>query len=294
MVYYKIIKIEVIESVLTHSAIGYISPVNKDTFETIHGCPLIEWVEENPTLPLEDYFDTNEPCHLLDTASSEIPDGLPLTSPNTATITDHTHNTGDDGLLLVNVFYINTKNCTGVTWNGTALTLLTARNYTNAGAALSFDIWYLKVPATGNHDLVYTFDVGGGNCTSLITSFTGADQTTPLKHLHTGAQNTPNSQTITISENSMIQGIGCSRYSFDTNDAINIDGTGFGFGFCDIDTAVSSAQICAETRNTNLSAGTKTVITDTIADSFQASNTRVEILEAAAPPPSTRRRMWIC
>lgn len=202
-------------------------------------------------------------------------------SPNTAIITTHSQNTGSDGLLVVNVFYINTKNCTGVTWNGTALTKQFTQDYTDTGSALTFDVWYLVAPDTGNHDLVYTFDSGGGNCTSLLTSFTGADQTTPVKHLHTGATNTPNSQSITISENSMIMGIGCSRWTFDTGDAINIDGVGFGFGSCDIDTAISSAQVCVETRNANLTSGSKTVITDTIADSYKASNTRVEILEGS-------------
>ena len=214
--------------------------------------------------------------------------------PNIATITTHTQNSGTDRLLVVNVFYINTKNCTGVTWNGDALTNLFTQDYTDTGSALTFDVWYIVAPDNGNHDLVYTFDSAGGNCTSLITSFTGADQTTPLKYLHNGATNTPHSRTITISENSMLQGIGCSRWSFDTGDAINIDGTGFGFGSCDIDTSISSAQICVETRNANLTAGSKTVIIDTIADSYKASNTRVEILESAGPPPVTRRRMWVC
>lgn len=203
------------------------------------------------------------------------------TSPNTATITTHTQNSGTDRLLVVTPFYVNTKNCTGVTWNGTALTKLATYTNTNAGAALQYDVWYLVAPDAGNHNLVYTFDVGGGNTTSLITSFTGADQTTPLKQATNAAANTPHSQSITISENSMIMGIGTSRYTLDSVDCINIDGTGFGFGSCDIDTAISLAQVAVQTRNARLSAGSKTVIIDTIADSFQADNTRVEILEGS-------------
>lgn len=203
------------------------------------------------------------------------------TSPNTATITTHTQNSGTDRLLVVVVFYVNTKNCTGVTWNGVALTKNRTVVNNNAGAAVQYDIWYLANAAAGNFNLVYTFDVGGGNCTSLLTSFTGA---TGVTSLTTAAANTPHSQSITISAGSMIMGIGTSRYTLDSIDCINIDGTGFAFGACDIDTAISLAQVAVVTRNATLSAGSKTVIVDTIADSFQADNTRVEI-QAAAPTP---------
>jgi hypothetical protein len=201
-------------------------------------------------------------------------------SPNTATITTHTQNSGSDRLLVVNVFYINTKNCTGVTWNGTALTKLYSQDYTDTGAALTQDVWYLIAPDTGNHDLVYTFDSGGGNCTSLLTSFTGADQTTPLNYLHTDAANSPHSQSITISADSMIMAIGCSRWSYSTVQAITIDGTKYGFGSCDIDTAISSAQVCVETRNARLTSGSKTVILETVTPTYKTSNTRVEIVQA--------------
>lgn len=203
------------------------------------------------------------------------------TSPNTATITTHNQNTGTDGLLVVTVFYINTKNCTGVTWNGVSLTKEITVVNTNAGAAVQYDVWYLTSPATGVNDLVYTFDTGGGNCTSLLTSFTGASG---LNSATSTAANTPYTQSITISAGSMIMGIGTSRYTLDSIDCINIDGTGFGFGSCDIDTAISLAQVAVETRNATLTAGSKDVIIDTIADSFQADNTRVEILAAAATP----------
>ena len=205
-------------------------------------------------------------------------------SPNTATITTHSQNGGSDRLLVVNVFYINTKNCTGVTWNGVALTKERTVVNNNAGAALRYDIWYLVNPASGNNNLVYTFDVGGGNCTSLLTSFTGASG---VNSLTSTAANTPYTQAITISAGSMIMGIGTSRYTLDSIDCINIDGTGFGFGSCDIDTAISLAQVAVETRNATLTAGSKDVIIDTIADSFQADNTRVEILAAAATPDIT-------
>lgn len=211
-------------------------------------------------------------------------------SPNTATITDHNHNTGADGLLVVNVFFVNTKTLSSVTWNGTALTKKGGWDNTDSGAAVTYEVWYLVAPDTGTHDLVYTFTTGGGNCTSLITSFTGADQTNPLPQaLNSVAANTPHTQSITISANSMIMGIGTSRWTFDSIDAINIDGTGFGFGSCDIDTSISLAQVCVETRDANLSAGSKNVIIDTIDNTYKASNTRVEIAESSGGGGGTRR-----
>ena len=215
------------------------------------------------------------------------------TSPNTAIITTHTQNAGTDRLLVVNVFYINTQSVTGVTWNGVSLTKEATWTNNDSGAAVKYDVWYLVAPDAGNHDLVYTFTNAGGNATSLLTSFTGADQTTPLQSLSNVATTTPHSRTITISENSMIMGIATSRYTLDSSQAIRIDGVAFGFGSCDIDTAISLAQVAVETRNANLTAGSKTVITDTIADSFFADNTRIEIIESAGAPPVTRRRMWV-
>ncbi len=210
------------------------------------------------------------------------------TAPLTATITTHSQNTGSAGLIVAVVFYNNVKTCTGATWNGSSMTKEITVNNNDLGAALQYDVWYLVAPSTGNHDLVYTFDTGGSNCTSLITSFTGADQTTPLQSLTSGVATSPHTQAITIAANSMIMGIATSRQSQSVVDCINIDGTGFGFGSCDIDTAVSSAQVSAETRNANLSAGSKNVKMTTDAPSFLVDNTRIEIIEAAADPSIIR------
>jgi len=54
------------------------------------------------------------------------------------------------------------------------------------------------------------------------------------------------------------------------------------------------AQVAVWTRNANLSSGSRDVTVDTVADSFKADNTRVEIKAAAGPPPVTRRRVIIC
>jgi hypothetical protein len=215
--------------------------------------------------------------------------------PYTATITTHTHNIGADGALIVNTFYVNTRSCTGVTWNGVAMTKQGTWDNNDLGAAGRYDVWYLANPDTGNHDLVETYNTSGGNVTTLITSFTGADQTAPIRQsLHSGVATSPHSQTITILAGSMIMGIETARQSYSVTDSMNIDGTGKGFGALDIDTAISLIQLGVWTRNATLTAGTKTVTMTTNAPSFLTDNVRVEIQEAGAPPAPTRRRMWIC
>jgi hypothetical protein len=215
-------------------------------------------------------------------------------NPSTIATKSHTQNTGSNRLLVVNTFYINTNTCDTVTYNGTSMTKEGTWTHNDSGAAVKYDVWYLVNPDTGANDVVCDFSVGSGNVAFLATSFTNADQTTPLQSLWTAPANTPHSQNITISTNSMIMGASTSRWTFDGTAALKIDGTSFGFGACDMDTSVSLAQLCVETRNARLTSGSKAVITDTISDSFNADNLRVEIKEYVAPPPSGRRRIIIC
>lgn len=74
---YHIVKMEALESVLISTIIGFINPEDKEAFEAIHGCPMNVWANENPNLPLVDYFDTNSPCYLID-STYEIQEGLSL------------------------------------------------------------------------------------------------------------------------------------------------------------------------------------------------------------------------
>jgi hypothetical protein len=204
----------------------------------------------------------------------------------------HNSNTGTDRLLVVFVGYPSTNNCTAVTYNGTSMTKQGSWIMNDAGAGFEYDIWYLVAPDTGTNNVVGTFD-SSGTVGIMATTFTGAEQTTPLQSLNSAAANTPHTQSITISDQSMIMGIGSSRYSFDSTAAITIDGTAKSFATTDINGAIFLAQVCVWTRDANLSSGSKDVITDTIADSFNADNTRIEIKEAAAAPV-TRRRIIIC
>lgn len=105
---------------------------------------------------------------------------------NTLTFPHTTTATGTNLVLVVgvsmNISGRNTTTVTGITYNGVALT--------QAGTATSnnqvTEIWYLKAPATGNNNVVVTINVpGAGNPTigmvAGATTFTGADQTTPIR-----------------------------------------------------------------------------------------------------------------
>ena len=72
-------KIELVNSVIQHTAIGYISTIaTKTAFENIYGQPIVDWADST-TLPLEDYFISNSTCYLLDSVNS-LPEGLSLIS----------------------------------------------------------------------------------------------------------------------------------------------------------------------------------------------------------------------
>ena len=111
-----------------------------------------------------------------------------LTFPHTST--------GANLVLLVGVsFNISARTGTtipvgGITYNGVALTRAGSQaNGTNRHT----EIWYLIAPATGNHNVVVTMSIpGAGNIGTVAgaATFTGADQTTPIR---TFASNTGNS-----------------------------------------------------------------------------------------------------
>ena len=78
MIVYNIVKIQASGNTITNTLIGYLNSVDdKNTFESIHGTPLTDWANSNPGVDMTVYFETNDPCYLIDTVSS-IQDGLSL------------------------------------------------------------------------------------------------------------------------------------------------------------------------------------------------------------------------
>lgn len=92
--------------------------------------------------------------------------------------------TGSDRLLIVNVAFWNNggaaAGCSGITYGGVAMTLVTNSRQLSTGNKFLTEQWYLVAPATGTNNVVATV---GGQCDKLglaVLSFTGADQTNPI------------------------------------------------------------------------------------------------------------------
>lgn len=75
---FKVVKLESVNNELVCTPVGYIGEESKSSFESIHGCPFTDWANTHGgDCALVDYFDTNDPCYLLDTSLSH-PSGLSL------------------------------------------------------------------------------------------------------------------------------------------------------------------------------------------------------------------------
>ena len=84
--------------------------------------------------------------------------------------------TGSDRLLIVIVGSATDTN-TGVTYNGVAMTQVTATSYPGAGYQ-GLKMWYLNNPASGSNTIAVTSSNAGTNYTAQ--SFTGCDQTSSV------------------------------------------------------------------------------------------------------------------
>lgn len=75
---HNVVKIEAVDGNIMNTVVGYLdSEEDKSTFEGIHGTPFTDWAGNNIGLDLSVYFDTNEPCYLIDSVNS-IQEGLTL------------------------------------------------------------------------------------------------------------------------------------------------------------------------------------------------------------------------
>lgn len=87
----------------------------------------------------------------------------------------------------------DTDTTTGITYNGVALTKLTASKAFNTARS---QLWYLVNPASGAHTIAVTSSAG---MAFIASSYTGVDQSTPLGTpvANTGNSATPTSGSIT-------------------------------------------------------------------------------------------------
>ncbi|MGA8428643.1 MAG: CARDB domain-containing protein, partial [Candidatus Sulfotelmatobacter sp.] len=112
--------------------------------------------------------------------------GLSPAGTFTGTFT-HTTGAGANRLLIVSVAFDTTQSpgtlVDGITYNGTALTLLGTHN--DAGNTRRVEMWYLLNPVSGSNLIVavtLTVPTGGATIGAVAgaTTFTGVDQTVPL------------------------------------------------------------------------------------------------------------------
>ena len=195
----------------------------------------------------------------------------------------HTTFAGSDRTLVVVVTMANTTSFSSATYNGTAMTLV--RNQEYSGQSQRAAIYILEDNDVGtNLDIVVNFTGSQFNNTSMFAfSMTGAGLDDV--DASNGAVTTPNSQSLTIQENSLIYATGLSSNT--QNSQYSIGGTNRPFEF----SHNSNRQVRGALSVNNLSAGAQNVTTR--ADFGTVTNLRVAILEAG-PAPSARRRIILC
>jgi len=187
----------------------------------------------------------------------------------------HNMSTGSDGTLMVVVTMSsqNSRNFTGATYNNVAMTLL--KNQLYSGLIQRTAVYILQNPSTGSNNFVVNFNGSQFNSTSIFAcSFTGAGA--GGANLNNGASTAPNSQSLTIEENSIIYAHGVSD---NVQSAYSIGGSPRTLEF----THNSSKQVGGALSLTGLMAGATNVTTDAITGTI--TNLRVEILASGGGPP---------
>jgi len=121
----------------------------------------------------------------------------------------HNQNTGNNRLLVVQITHANNVGLGGnpCTYNGVSLTQLHSTNRSGLGQRMSF--FYLVDPPTGTHNVVVSFNQNMWNPVSVhIRSFT--DSGGIGAYARTGGQATPNTQNLTVEDDSLIMITSCS------------------------------------------------------------------------------------
>src|ERR1700751_3580984 len=108
-----------------------------------------------------------------------------LAGTGTANLTVGHTTAGSNRLMLVgvsmNITNAATTGLVGVTWNGTPLSFVGARN--DAGLTRRVEMWSLLAPTTGTFNVVVSVNIAAAVNISVVagvTTFTGVDQTVPM------------------------------------------------------------------------------------------------------------------
>lgn len=111
--------------------------------------------------------------------------------------------TGSNRLLLVGTHaYFSssqTATCTGVTYSGTAMTLVARRRQNGVVSdSVVTELWYLIAPATGANNIVATWSTTTTQSAVNGVSFAGADQTTGINGSQVNSSSTGSTLAVTI------------------------------------------------------------------------------------------------
>jgi hypothetical protein len=199
--------------------------------------------------------------------------GIVTSFPNTD-FRVFTHNSGSaqsDKQLLVVVTMANTRNFGNATYNGVLMTQVLSKNF--GGLSQKQAVFTLANPADGNNQFRIDFNGSQFNGVSIACyTFIGCAGVgdTGIN----GGSSTPNSKSLTCSNNSMIMLCGISNNGFQN---FVIDGVS--------KPALYQHNVNKQTAgalSNNVSAGSITCTS--VVNSGNVTNVRVEMLEAAAPP----------
>ena len=119
----------------------------------------------------------------------------------------HNQNTGNDGMVIVQLTMANTVTPSTATYNGVAMTRLYTINRGGLSQRMAF--YYLLNPPTGNNTLRVNFSGNQWNPISLhARSFTNSGGIGAS--LRSGGSSSPNTKTLTVSQDSLIMITSCS------------------------------------------------------------------------------------
>lgn len=186
----------------------------------------------------------------------------------------HNQNAGTERLLIIMLTMANTVNYSGCTYGGQAMTQLYSIN--RGGLSQRMGFFYLIDPPTGNNTLRVNFSGNQWNPISIhARSFTGSAGIG--NSARTGAQSTPHTQSLTVSDDSLIMATACS-----VNQILTIQipqGSNRSFATHNTNRQVGTGAISA---NAGFAAGTYNIRTTSTFGSV--TNDRVEILGTAVAP----------
>ena len=189
----------------------------------------------------------------------------------------HNQNSGTGRLLVIQLTMSNIRSYTGCTYGGQAMTQLYTINRGGLQQRMAF--FYLVDPPTGNNTLRINFSNNVWNPISIhARSFTGSAGIG--NNANTGGQSTPNTQSLTVSQDSLIMATACS-----VNVILNVQipqGSNRSFVTHNTNRQVATGAISA---NAGFAAGTYNIRTTSAFGSI--TNDRVEILGTASTPSDT-------